>query len=369
MKKILSLVLVLCMAVSCFAAVVTATDEEETYVTVMLDDEEVVCDAEPFIANDRTMVGLRGIFEQMGAQVLWNEEEQSVVVASETREVKLFIGDKNVTVKNGEESKNYEMDVVPVVVKDRTYVPLRFIAETFNCVVDYYADGAGTEVAIIYTPEYGYTNLVDLFEATYDVTPVVDENLVAEENTYYYELDDKLFTPMGKDHLISFQKAVLKNFFCTYTYDDVTGWFNDGGWTNNKYTFTKYNETFDIAVITDPRAKDTNEEAHFVVVDNKLNMVGTPIVKVVYTPSQNTVSAIAPEEESEETVTEETVTEETVTEDTVTEDTETTEEAETETDESSVEEEVVADETVTEESVEESETSETETTEEETSEL
>ncbi len=329
MKKMLSLVLVLCLAVSCFGAVVTATDEE-TYVTVMLDDEEVVCDAEPFISNDRTMVGLRGIFEQMGAEVIWSEEEQSVVVASESREVKLFIGDKNVTVKNGEESKNYEMDVVPVVVKDRTYVPLRFIAETFDCVVDYYADEAAeTEVAIIYTPEYGYTNLVDLFEATYGVTPVTDEKLAAEENTYYYELDDKLFTPMGKDHLIDFQKKVLLNFFCTYTYDDVTGWFSDGSWTNNEYTFTKYNEIFNISVITDPRVEGTNEEAHFIVVDKtQLQVAGTPIVKVVYTPSQNTVSAVAPEEEAEETT--EDATEET-TEDATTEEVATGEAEETET--------------------------------------
>ncbi len=305
MKKMLSLLLVLCLAVSCFAAVVSASEEEEAYVVVMLDDEEVVCDAEPFIENDRTMVGLRGIFEQMGAEVIWNEEEQSVVIAGESREVKLFIGDKNVTVKNGEESKNYEMDVVPVVKKDRTYVPLRFVAETFDCVVDYYVSGDGTEVAVIYTPEYNYTNLVDLFEKIYDVTPVVDEKLPVEENTFYYELDDKLFLPMGKDHLIAYQKEVVKNFFCTYAYDDVTGWFGDGGWTNNEYTLTKYNEIIDISVVTDPRVENSNEEAHFVVVDKKLDIVGDPIVKVVYTPSKNTVSAIAPEEETKEEVTEE----------------------------------------------------------------
>ena len=380
MKKMLSLLLVLCLAVSCFAVVVSASEEEEAYVVVMLDDEEVVCDAEPFIENDRTMVGLRGIFEQMGAEVIWSEEEQSVVIAGESREVKLFIGDKNVTVKKGEESKNYEMDVVPVVKKDRTYVPLRFVAETFDCVVDYFVNGDGTEIAVIYTPEYGYTNLVDVFEKIYDVTPVVDEKLPVEENTFYYELDDKLFLPMGKDHLIAYQKEIVKNFFCTYAYDDVTGWFGDGGWTNNEYTLTKYNEIIDISVITDPRAEDTNEEAHFVVVDKKLDIVGTPIVKVVYTPSKNTVSAIVPEEEvKEETVTEEAAeetTEETATEEVTEEkaedvaDTETAETEETVTEETEApaeDAEVPAEEEtaeeVTEESVEIQETVGIETTE------
>lgn len=375
MKKMLSLLLVLCLAVSCFAVVVSASEEEEAYVVVMLDDEEVVCDAEPFIENDRTMVGLRGIFEQMGAEVIWSEEEQSVVIAGESREVKLFIGDKNVTVKNGEESKNYEMDVVPVVKKDRTYVPLRFVAETFDCVVDYFVNGDGTEIAVIYTPEYGYTNLVDVFEKIYDVTPVVDEKLPVEENTFYYELDDKLFLPMGKDHLIAYQKEVVKNFFCTYAYDDVTGWFGDGGWTNNEYTLTKYNEIIDISVITDPRAEDTNEEAHFVVVDKKLDIVGTPIVKVVYTPSKNTVSAIVPEEEvKEETVTEEAAeetTEETATEEVTEEKAEDVADTETVTEDAETPaEDVVEDsEEVTEETTETEETVETEVVEEETSEI
>ncbi len=284
MKKIGCLVMALCLVLTCFGAMVTTADENP-YVVVMLDDQEVESDATPFIANDRTMVGLRGIFEQMGTQVLWNEEEQSVIIQGKGREVKLIIGDKNVTVKNGNESKNYEMDVVPVVINGRTYVPLRFVAETFDCVVDYFVDkGDHTEVAVIYTPEYGYTNLKDLFESTYDVTPVTDEKLPTEENTYYYELDTKLFLPMGADHLLQFQKAVVKNFCCSYSYDDVTGWFADGGYVCNKYTFTKYNESITISLATDPRAEESNEEAHFVVLDKvagTVDVIGNPIIKVV----------------------------------------------------------------------------------------
>jgi len=300
MKKIVSLLLVLCLAVSCFCMVATATEttDEDSYVIVMVDDEEVSFDADPFIKDSRTMVGLRGVFEQMGATVLWNGEESSVLISDENREVKLVIGDKNVTITKGEESSTYEMDVAPVIANDRTFVPLRFVAETFDCVVDYYvSDADDTKIAVIYTPGYDYTNMLDVFEATYDVTPIEDEKLPAEDNTFYYELDEKLFQPMGKDHLIAYQKAIVKNFFCTYAYDDVTGWFGDGGWTNNEYTLTKYNESIHIAVITDPRAEDPTEDSHFVVVDKKLDVVGTPIVKVVYTPS----SAIKTEETTEDT--------------------------------------------------------------------
>lgn len=307
MKKITSLLLVLCLAVSCFAMIAAANDatEEEDYVIVLLNDEEVECDAEPFIQNDRTMVGLRGIFEQMGAEVQWNAEERSVLISDDSKEVKLIVGDKNISITENGETALYEMDTEPVIVNDRTYVPQRFVAEAFDCKVDFFvSEKDGSKIVIIYTPDYEYTNMLDVFETTYEVKPLEDEALPQEENVFYYELDDNLYLPMGKDHLIDYQKAIVKNYFCTYAYDDVTGWFNDGGWTNNEYSLTKYNESIHIAVITDPRAENPDEDSHFVVTDGKLGIVGTPIVKVVYTPSSVNEETTEEETKNDETETE-----------------------------------------------------------------
>ena len=286
MKRILCLAAALILAVSCFSFSVLA-EEDETVIAVMVNDEEVESDAEPFLSNDRTMVGLRGIFEQMGAQVIWNGEENSVVVTTmenseDGREVKLFIGSEDVTVKTAETEETVTLDVAPVVVNDRTYVPLRFVAETFGCTVDYYvSEKLEMEVAIIYTPDYGYTNLVDLFEETYQVSPIEDEELPQEENVYYYELGEELLLPMGKDHLIAFRNKAV-NYYGSYTYDDVTAYFTDGSWVNNSNTITKYNETIEISIVSDPRVKDNNEEAYLTITDNKLDVVGSPVVKVVY---------------------------------------------------------------------------------------
>lgn len=293
MKKLLCLALALCLALSCMSICSFAAEEDDPYVLVMLNDQEVESDADPFIANDRTMVGLRGIFEQMGAKVIWNEEESSVIITTMEengtgREVKLIIGDANVTVTSNETGteivEDYVMDVVPIVVNDRTFVPLRFVAETFDCVVDYYVNEASsTEIAVIYTPDYEYTDLLALFESTYQVSPIEDEAIPVEENTYYYELGDELLLPMGKDHLIAFRNQVANlNFYGSYTYDDVTAYFADGSWVNNSYKITKYNESISISIVTDPRIEDANEEAYLTITDNKLDVVGTPVVKVVY---------------------------------------------------------------------------------------
>lgn len=295
MKQILCLALALCLAISCFGFCVLA--EEDGYaVAVMVNDVEVESDAEPFVEYDRTMVGLRGVFEQMGAQVIWNGDENSVVVTTigETglgREVKLVIGDKNVSVTIAEQETSgpvqetettVTLDVAPVVVNDRTYVPLRFVAETFGCTVDYYvSDNTETNVAIIYTPDYGYTNLVDLFEKTYNVSPIEDEAIPQEENVFYYELGDELLLPMGKDHLIAFRNQAV-NYYGSYSYDDVTAYFADGSWVNNSNTITKYNETIEISIASDPRIQNNNEEAYLTITDNKLDVVGSPVVKVVY---------------------------------------------------------------------------------------
>lgn len=281
MKKLMSFLLILCLSATGFFV---SADEP---ITVILDDKIVESDAQPFLYQDRTMVGLRGIFEQMGATVLWNEEEQSVLVSNNTREVKLVIDDKKVTIKSNQGTKIYQTDVAPVKKNDRTYVPLRFVAETFDCVVDYCVNRSnGNEAAVIFTPGYKSVNLLDLLEETYQLTPVEHQLLPTLENTRYYELDDKLFLPLGKEHLVDFQKAMLINEFCTYGYDDVTGFFGDGNYACNKYIFTRYNDRLEITVINDPRVEESNEEAHFIVSDGELAIAGSPVVKVEYIPAK-----------------------------------------------------------------------------------
>ncbi|MCL2163542.1 MAG: stalk domain-containing protein [Oscillospiraceae bacterium] len=111
---------------------------------VILDGKTLSFDVPPTIINNRTLVPLRAIFEEMGAKVEWNNTTQTVTATKGGIVVVLTIGSLSPTV-NG--------NVIPIdqpgmIVDGRTLAPLRFVAEAFGGVVEW--DGA-TNTAIITT--------------------------------------------------------------------------------------------------------------------------------------------------------------------------------------------------------------------------
>lgn len=127
MKKIISLitgaVLSAMCAVSAFA---------EQNVGLILNGEQFETDVPAFIENNRTMVPARAIFEAMGAKVTWDEENKTVLMIhsreNEFTSVVLQIGLDKAFVNN--ETK--ELDAPAMIVNNRTFVPLRFIMESFG---------------------------------------------------------------------------------------------------------------------------------------------------------------------------------------------------------------------------------------------
>jgi len=89
--------------------------------------------AQIIVQNDRTLVPLRVISETLGAQVDWNADLRAVTVTSTDTTIVLTIGSLQATV-NGQA---VALDTAPAIYSDRTYVPLRFIAEVMNAQVDY----------------------------------------------------------------------------------------------------------------------------------------------------------------------------------------------------------------------------------------
>ncbi len=77
------------------------------------------------MVNDRTLVPIRGIFESLGAEVLWDEPSQTATGSLGGKTVSLAIGSTTANV-NGVETT---LDVPAQLINDRTMVPVRFIAE------------------------------------------------------------------------------------------------------------------------------------------------------------------------------------------------------------------------------------------------
>ncbi len=88
---------------------------------------------EPVIVNDRTLVPLRAIFEAMGAEVNWDDATRTVTATRDDVTISLAIGSDQLYV-NGEA---VTIDVPAQIINDRTMIPVRAIAESFGCEVNW----------------------------------------------------------------------------------------------------------------------------------------------------------------------------------------------------------------------------------------
>ena len=141
MKKTISLVLSMLMLLSlaltgCAAETQTTANSKEIILQIgnpqmtingaekPIDDN----DTAPVIVNERTLLPVRAVVEEMGGSVLWNGETKEVTLNYGADEIKLTIDSKTAYL-NGE---GRELDTAPQIINDRTMLPIRFIAESFT---------------------------------------------------------------------------------------------------------------------------------------------------------------------------------------------------------------------------------------------
>lgn len=106
---------------------------------MMINDDPSQLDAPPFIdpVSNRTLVPLRAIAEAIGAEVKWEAKEQRVDIKKGDIALTLWIG-KPVAMVNGKEVKvDPDKPLSPMIKNGRTFLPLRFVAETFQFKVDW----------------------------------------------------------------------------------------------------------------------------------------------------------------------------------------------------------------------------------------
>lgn len=135
-----AIAVLLCLVMSLLSISYVALAEEP--IKVLLNGTELSFDQPPILENDRTLVPMRGIFEALGATVEWEESTQTITSTKDDITIIMQIGKHSFT-KNGQE---ITLDVPPKVVNDRTLVPVRAIAESFEAAVGW--DGATSTVTI-----------------------------------------------------------------------------------------------------------------------------------------------------------------------------------------------------------------------------
>ena len=100
----------------------------------------VLLDAAPTIMRSRTLLPIRAVAEALGGTVGWDAATRTATVTLGGHQVSLQIG-SSVAVLDGVRTPIDSADalVVPVILSGRTLLPVRFVAESLGCQVDWLA--------------------------------------------------------------------------------------------------------------------------------------------------------------------------------------------------------------------------------------
>lgn len=151
MKKIISLLLVVCLMLS---VSVTTFASDTIYVT--LDGSYIKFDVKPQIINGRTMVPIRAIFEKMGAAVEWDGNTSSAICTKGDTVVKMTVNSMDMYINN----QVTKMDISPVVIGGRILAPARYVAEAFGADVQW--SQKNNTVVICSKDVYAYADYPDI---------------------------------------------------------------------------------------------------------------------------------------------------------------------------------------------------------------
>ena len=99
-------------------------------------------DVAPIIRNDRTMLPVRYVAETLGAEILWDGATSTATLKTADTEIKITVGAAEAIV-NGQTVK---LDSPAFIENSRTYMPVRFVAETLGATVAW--DGATSTATI-----------------------------------------------------------------------------------------------------------------------------------------------------------------------------------------------------------------------------
>jgi hypothetical protein len=103
------------------------------------------------IKDGRTMVPLRFMGENFGADITWDSKTQQISFILSIMKLTFQIGKKEMLITIGSGySKTLPINVAPMLLSNRTFVPLRIVAENMGAYVQY--NSATREITIYFPP-------------------------------------------------------------------------------------------------------------------------------------------------------------------------------------------------------------------------
>ncbi len=274
MKKLVIGLLIIAMIIPTLSMA-----EEGEGITVKLNSEIIIFDVEPQIINGRTMVPMRKIFESLGAVVTWDDASKTATGKKDDIVVNITLN-SNVLFKNG---NPLVLDTQAVIVDGRTLVPVRAIAESFDCKVDWDGDTRTVNISADIAEE----------KSVLTAAEIVEKDSAA---VFYIEVYNSSgeATASGSGFFIAPDGTAVTNYHViegTSSAHIMT----IGGKTYKIENIVKYDEKMDIAVIKVSKKDEEGNEISafpFLNLGNSNNIKAGQIVYALGSPKglQNTIS-------------------------------------------------------------------------------
>lgn len=96
---------------------------------ILVNGKHLANDVAPVIVSNRTLVPIRVVTETLGGTAEWDAKDKTVTLNIDGKTIEMTVG---VTLE--------KYGVAPVIMNDRTYVPIRFVAEELGATVDWTAE-------------------------------------------------------------------------------------------------------------------------------------------------------------------------------------------------------------------------------------
>jgi len=176
-------------------------------ISVEISGDRVRFDQEPIAYNDRVMVPMRKIFEELGAKVSWDNNTQTATGRKGDRTVKISVGKQVMYVNN----TPITLDTAPIALSARVLVPVRAVAEGLGCDVDWDSRNKVVEI----TPKVARWS-----DWTKDLPDDVDEDLY-----YIEEMTEYRYRTRSKEEFTLEHKMNTSNYVGSETtYGEWSNW-------------------------------------------------------------------------------------------------------------------------------------------------
>lgn len=198
-------------------------------ITIEINDEVIVFEEPPLIVDDRTMVPLKFLMDTLGYQISWNAETYEVTATRNIHEMKLTIGEETLLI----DGEAYISDVAPIIIHDRTYVPLAIITRATGADVSW-IDETRTVVVFekisylnMFYGKGAYKNYSEIEEQLNSVDQIVYAWSRVEMNNGEVLLnttsinDNMMFYPDGHELVMGHKSPKLLNIYADQNYSMI----------------------------------------------------------------------------------------------------------------------------------------------------